>query len=104
MTVVWPLFRPRSRRGFHVGCRRRLLIYLANSIDLAEAWDNPQIFVASPYARPLYKVQPASSYSSAHRSNRLHCTAAHPHTSSRTISTTIFAADHSGPAFIRSWL
>jgi hypothetical protein len=24
-----------------------LLIYLVNPIDLAEAWDNPQIFVAA---------------------------------------------------------
>jgi hypothetical protein len=47
MPVVWPLFRPRSRQLFPVSRRCRLLICLVNQIDLAEAWDNPQIFVAA---------------------------------------------------------
>ncbi len=47
MPIVWPLFRPRGRQHFRVSCRCRLLIYLANPIDLAEAWDSPQIFVAA---------------------------------------------------------
>ena len=33
--------------AFSVSCRCRLLIYLVNPIDLAEAWDKPQIFVAA---------------------------------------------------------
>jgi hypothetical protein len=45
---VWSRFRPRSRRCCPEGCCRSLLIYLPNPRDLAEAWDNLQIFVAAP--------------------------------------------------------
>ena len=37
-----------SRVPFPANCRCRGLIYLANPIDVAEAWDNSQIFVAAP--------------------------------------------------------